>query len=157
MKPLKAIEVFMFSAQSDLDLQDINLFGQKPKRKKETKQNSVCVSQLCACTTVKKKEKEWRSSICCWVWDRRSMTRTSSAWSRSQSKGQISRRRIIGRVVWRNRNGIRRGCFRLISSITSSNSSVLHRRRRRRPKGSAIAHIELCWHHQQCYYTQRKT
>lgn len=58
MKPLKAIEVFMFSAQSDLDLQDIDLFGQKPKRKKETKQNSVCVSQLCACTTVKKKEKE---------------------------------------------------------------------------------------------------
>lgn len=56
MKPLKAIEVFMFSAQSDLDLQDINLFGQKEK--KETKQNSVCVSQLCACTTVKKKEKE---------------------------------------------------------------------------------------------------
>lgn len=43
MKPLKAIEVFMFSAQSDLDLQDINLFGQKPKKKKK-KNKTLSVS-----------------------------------------------------------------------------------------------------------------
>lgn len=44
MKPLKAIEVFMFSAQSDLDLQDIDLFGQKPKRKKEKKKQNKTLS-----------------------------------------------------------------------------------------------------------------
>lgn len=48
MKPLKAIEVFMFSAQSDLDLQDINLFGQKPKKKKKNKTKlCLCLTALC--------------------------------------------------------------------------------------------------------------
>lgn len=64
MKPLKAIEVFMFSAQSDLDLQDINLFGQKPtkeKKKRKKKQNktlSVSHSSVHAQPLRKRKKNE---------------------------------------------------------------------------------------------------